>query len=127
MTSAAEILHNPELLEAFVAGSTWDRDNVIRTLTATAEKKAAEAESAKQRAYAEYPALLKRAREERDRARRELANAAKALRHCCTLFHTIKSLVCDEEFDLAEIGEDQAGFAAERAQDEADYFAETAQ
>ncbi|WP_321866644.1 hypothetical protein [Paraburkholderia tropica] len=127
MPNATQILNNPELLEAFVAGSTWSRDQVISTLKASAEKEAAEAESAKQCALAEYPDLLKRSREERDRAANALEDAARALRHANALFFTLKTMVSCDELSLVEIGEEQASAYAERMQDEARYFAEGAQ
>ena len=125
--TAAEILNDPARLEAYVAsfvGIGATRERAINTLRQQAKEQAAEIEREKERRYAAFPELEKQAREAATRAAHELAAAARALRHCCALFHVLKNLVCAEEFDLAEIGEEQAAMYAERAQEQADHFAE---
>ncbi|WP_321968794.1 hypothetical protein [Paraburkholderia tropica] len=127
MFDAQQTLNDPARRAAFVAGLTscgTTKKEATRILNQRAKSQAADIEREKERRYAAFPELENRARETAARAARELEAAARALRHANALFFTLKGMVSADELSLVEIGEEQAGMYAERAQDEARYFAE---
>ncbi|MFP3706194.1 hypothetical protein SB783_19455 [Paraburkholderia sp. SIMBA_009] len=64
---------------------------------------------------------------DRERAARELETAARALSRMSSLFFLLKAHACADHLALVEVAEECAARYAERAADEANHFAESAQ
>ncbi|WP_321920067.1 hypothetical protein [Paraburkholderia tropica] len=135
MLDAAQTLNDPALFSAHIAGaasSGMSKKAATQALRRQAETQEADAVREQQRRVAQFPELEKSARKTAVRAADELAAAARALRQANALFHVLEYIASADDtcgFDdltLAEIGKELAGNYAERAQQQADQFAEGA-
>jgi hypothetical protein len=130
MLDAAQILNDPARLAAYVAGvvsSGTAKKEAMLALRQRARAQAIEIESEKERRYALFPELEKSSRESAARAARELEEAARALSRVSSLFFLLRSHTSADELALVEVGEEWAAKYAERAANEANFFAEAAQ